>query len=293
MERKYSLGLYEKAMPSSLTWEEKLDFCKEAGFDFVEFSLDATKEKMSRLDWNDEQIKEVRQAISKTSVGFTSMNVSALRAYPLGSTELDISNKAVEILEKSIVLAYKLGIRLVQFAAYDVVEGDSTEETRKVFLNNLRKVVETCEKYSVVLSFETMNSGYVTNVTNAMEIVNKVNNPYLQFYPDLGNLINCSSYNPSYDGNNNVVVEDLKKARGHIVACHIKETNSRRERRIEFGSGDDFTQYEKHLMCLKELGCRIFMAEFWDNETDYRSRICGVSDFLRKKLDSVFEIDRQ
>ena len=35
MERAYTLGLYEKAMPSDLTWREKLLTAKEAGFDFA------------------------------------------------------------------------------------------------------------------------------------------------------------------------------------------------------------------------------------------------------------------
>jgi len=35
---KYQLGLYEKAMPGSLSWVEKLQAAKEAGFDYVENS---------------------------------------------------------------------------------------------------------------------------------------------------------------------------------------------------------------------------------------------------------------
>ena len=38
--RAYTLGLYEKAMPSDLTWKEKLETAKEAGYDFVEISID-------------------------------------------------------------------------------------------------------------------------------------------------------------------------------------------------------------------------------------------------------------
>ena len=36
----YSIGLYEKAMPNTLTWKEKLEAAKEAGYDFVEISID-------------------------------------------------------------------------------------------------------------------------------------------------------------------------------------------------------------------------------------------------------------
>ena len=48
--KKYTLGLYEKAMPSVLGWDEKLISAREAGFDFVEISIDETDEKLDRLN---------------------------------------------------------------------------------------------------------------------------------------------------------------------------------------------------------------------------------------------------
>ena len=48
--KEYALGLYEKAMPKELSWKEKLLAAKEAGYDFVEISIDETEEKLARLD---------------------------------------------------------------------------------------------------------------------------------------------------------------------------------------------------------------------------------------------------
>ena len=31
----YRIGLYEKAMPSELTWEERLESAKDAGYDYI------------------------------------------------------------------------------------------------------------------------------------------------------------------------------------------------------------------------------------------------------------------
>ena len=55
--KKYTLGLYEKAMPSVLGWDEKLISAREAGFDFVEISIDETDEKLSRLDMTKEELE--------------------------------------------------------------------------------------------------------------------------------------------------------------------------------------------------------------------------------------------
>ena len=36
--RAYTIGLYEKAMPKELSWREKLEAAKDAGYDFLEIS---------------------------------------------------------------------------------------------------------------------------------------------------------------------------------------------------------------------------------------------------------------
>ena len=45
----YYLGLYEKSMPNTLSWEEKLEVVKEAGFDYLEMSIDETEENLQDL----------------------------------------------------------------------------------------------------------------------------------------------------------------------------------------------------------------------------------------------------
>ena len=48
------VGLYEKALPKTLTWEEKLIATRQTGFDFLEISIDDTDERITRLDWSTE-----------------------------------------------------------------------------------------------------------------------------------------------------------------------------------------------------------------------------------------------
>ena len=37
-------------MPNTLSWEEKTESGKKAGFDYLEMSIDETEEKLARLD---------------------------------------------------------------------------------------------------------------------------------------------------------------------------------------------------------------------------------------------------
>ena len=59
-QKKFRLGIYEKAMPASLDWEARLQKAKEAGFDFVEISIDESDERRARLDWSDQEIYRIR-----------------------------------------------------------------------------------------------------------------------------------------------------------------------------------------------------------------------------------------
>ena len=61
--KEYYLGLYEKSMPNTLSWEEKLKVVKEAGFDYLEMSIDETEEKLARLDQSVDGIKNANDVL--------------------------------------------------------------------------------------------------------------------------------------------------------------------------------------------------------------------------------------
>lgn len=49
--RKHKIGIYEKALPKNISWQNRLSIAKACGFDFVEISIDETDERLARLDW--------------------------------------------------------------------------------------------------------------------------------------------------------------------------------------------------------------------------------------------------
>lgn len=144
--KEYMLGLYEKSMPNELTWREKLLCAREAGFDFVEISIDETEEKLARLDSSKEERLDMVKAMFEVGVPIRTMCLSGHRKYPIGSSDEKIRNRGLEIMEKAIDFAYDLGIRIIQLAGYDVYYEESTEETREMFKVNLAKCVQMAEK---------------------------------------------------------------------------------------------------------------------------------------------------
>ena len=280
--KEYRLGLYEKAMPATLSWEEKLKVVKDSGFNYLEMSIDETDEKIKRLTYTQEQLQEIVEAMYKTGIKIESICLSAHRKYPFGSHDEHIRKRSIEIMEQAIEFASKLGIRLIQLAGYDVYYEKGDKQTKALFEENLKKAVNLAAKKGILLGFETMETPFMDTVEKAMYYVSMVNSPYLGVYPDIGNLKNASLL---YDTSVN---EDLKKGKSHIIAAHLKETVPGKYREIPYGSGH--SEFIDNIQVLKELGVRMFVGEFWyKGEENWYEIIQESYRFLNDKLSKGFE----
>lgn len=255
MDRAYTLGLYEKAMPAELSWKEKLEAAKEAGFDFVEISIDETDAKLARLEMTKEERLALLGVMKETQVPIRSMCLSGHRKYPLGSSDPAVRARSLEIMEKAIGLAEDLGVRIIQLAGYDVYYEESTEETRAYFLENLKKATEMAARAGVLLGFETMETEFMNTVEKSMKYVDIVSSVYLNVYPDIGNTTNAAK---TYGTD---VLDDLRTGKGHLVAMHLKETKPGLFREIPFGEGH--VDFESAIRTAWELGIRRYVTEFW------------------------------
>ncbi|MDY4697824.1 MAG: L-ribulose-5-phosphate 3-epimerase [Selenomonas montiformis] len=276
----YQLGLYEKSMPGDLTWAEKLQAARNAGFDYVEMSIDETDAKLARLDMNDGEIDAVRAAMRATGVPFRSICLSGHRKFPLGCPDKQKQDRSLEIMQKAIALAAKLGVRTIQLAGYDVYYEEGTDKTRADFLQNLRKAADMAAAEGIQMGFEPMETPFMDTVEKAMDYVRQVDSPYLGVYPDSGNITNAALL---YAGD---VADDLETGRGHIVAVHLKETVPGKYREIPFGTGH--VDFQKIVDKSWQLGVRRFVGEFWyDPQTDWREELQKANDFLRSYLDKA------
>ena len=278
--KEYTLGLYEKSMPNSLSWEEKLNCAKECGFDTLEVSIDETDEKLARLDMTAEERRQLVELMFKCGIEIRTMCLSGHRKYPLGSSDEPTRNKGMEIMKKAIDLASDIGVRIIQLAGYDVYYEEGNEETRRYFEENLKKSVEMAANKGVILAFETMETEFMNTIEKAMEFVKLVNSPYLQVYPDCGNITNAAlDYGTS-------PIEDFETGRGHISAVHLKETVPGKFREITFGTGH--VNFEEIIKKSWELGVRKFTAEFWYvGNDDWKDVIKNTKAFMDEKFKNV------
>ncbi len=256
----YSIGLYEKSMPSDLSWREKLQAAKDAGYDYVELSIDATEEKIGRLDMTKEERFDLIQAMYEIGLPIRTMCVSALTKYSLGNDKEDYCRRGMEILEKSIQLADDLGVRV----------------------ENLKKGAQMAERAGVILGLETMENEFMNTVEKAMKYVVLCDSNYLKVYPDIGNLTNAAVQYKSD------VLEDMELGRGNITSLHLKETVPGKYREIPYGTGH--VDFEAAIAKAWDLGIRRYVTEFWykgneDWKEDLNFAIHMMSEILDRQTE--------
>lgn len=276
--KQYTIGLYEKAMPSTLTWKEKLEAAKEAGYDFVEISIDETDEKLARLEWTKEERLELVRTMYETGMPIRSMCLSGHRKYPLGSNDPQMRARGMEIMEKALYLADDLGVRIIQLAGYDVYYEESSEETERLFDQNLKKAVEMASALGIVMGFETMETHFMNTVEKSMKYVKRNQSPYLNVYPDCGNITNAAV------SQGKDVLDDIDTGRGHMAAMHLKETKPGVFRDMLFGDGH--VEFERIIPKAWEHGIRRYVTEFWYlGAEDWKKDLAESNRKMRTVLD--------
>lgn len=274
----YAIGLYEKAMPTGLSWWERLECARECGYDFVEISIDETEGRLSRLDWSPDERYDLVSTMQKVGLPIRSMCLSGHRKYPLGSADPAVRARSLEIMEKAIQLADDLGIRVIQLAGYDVYYEESTAESKALFLENLRTAATMAQAKGVTLGFETMETDFMNTVWKSMFYVRAVDSPYLGVYPDSGNLTNAAVAAKTD------VLDDLESGRGHLVALHLKETVPGVFREVPFCTGH--VDFPAIIAKAWELGVRRYVTEMWDVGSDsWKEDIRFACAHMSKLLD--------
>jgi L-ribulose-5-phosphate 3-epimerase len=116
-----------------------------------------------------------------------------------------------------------------------------------------------------------METDFMNTVQKAMCYVRLFDSPFLQVYPDIGNIRNAAE---NY-------IDDIRCGAGHIVAAHLKETKDGIFRDLEYGQGR--VDFGGSVHELRRLGVGMFTCEFWyDNKTDPLTYILRNKNYLEE-----------
>jgi L-ribulose-5-phosphate 3-epimerase len=269
------LGLYEKALPESFSWEEKFLSARDAGYSFIELSIDESDERIARLEWDDNKKRDLRDLSEKTGIPLLSICLSANRRFPIGSSHKDIQKRGVEIIMGAIRFAFQMGIRIVQVSGYDVLTGErSTDLSRETFRRNLKKCLKAAALSGVMLAIENVDSESADSLDRLMQYVDDIDSPWLQLYPDIGNLTAMDQD----------VIKQIKDYGNHIAAVHIKDTMPKVVRNIPFSDGN--VDFISAFDALSDIGfCGPMLLEMWaDKSKDNLATIKASREWVVSKM---------
>ena len=280
MYKNYQIGAYEKAFPNKTSIYDMLSLSRKFNYDFFEISIDRTEQRISRL-YEKKFWEECIDASRNSGIPIGSMCLSALSTYTMGNADVGISNRAMDILEKAIVFSCELGIRVIQIPGCDMPKNEQhTQVSKELYIKNLKCATEMASSYGICLAIENMEDGFMDTVQKTMEYIKLINSPYLQLYPDSGNI---TSANKIY---NTDINDDMGHGIGHYIALHLKETKPNKYGGLFYGDGHvDFQLMVRNAW---RLGVRRFVMEYWYTGNDlWKEDLMKASEMCRRWISNA------
>lgn len=274
------VGIYEKALPKDLSWPQRFEAAQNAGYDFLEISVDETPERMARLDWSVAERLDFLRASRESGMPVPSLCLSGHRKIPFGSADPSIRKQAEEFMVKGIRFASDTGVRVIQLAGYDVYYETASRDSRQRYLEGMENALECAARHQVMLSLEIMDTTFLNSITKYLVLKESLPSPWFTVYPDLGNL--------SAWGND--VAHELALGINHIIGVHVKETKPVLPgfpgafRDIPFGEGTvDFVHCFQTLKELRYAGP--FLIEMWTEKAqDPLKEIAAARKWIGDKM---------
>ncbi len=252
------IGIYEKALPKNLDWPQRFEAARNAGYDFLELSVDETPQRMARLDWSLAERLAFFRTTRECGMPVPSLCLSGHRKIPFGSADPAIRAEAADFMEKAIRFASDTGIRVIQLAGYDVYYEPSSRESGERYCEGMARALEVAAQHQVMLALEIMDTSFLNSISKYLMLKERLPSPWLTVYPDLGNLTAWG----------NDMTRELSAGIHHIVGVHVKETRPVGPgfpgafRDVPFGQGTvDFVHCFKTLHGLGYAGP--FLVEMW------------------------------
>ena len=227
-----SLGIYEKALvgndlATGSHWRRFLEQVPAAGFSYLDLSIDESPARQARLDWGPAQCRRVRDAADDVGTSIGGICLSVHRRVGPGSADPQVRRRAREVMTRGLQVSHDLGAPVIQVAGYYAYYEQPHPDAERWYTQMLADAVPLAARLGVVMGIENVDGADVVSITKAMEIVRAVDSPYLQVYPDLGNIAE-QGLDPAVE---------LAAGAGHMIAMHAKDVRRGEPRRVEMGTG--------------------------------------------------------
>src|SRR5699024_10412807 len=113
------------------------------------------------------------------------------------------------------------------------------------------------------------------SIRDCTEVIRDVKSPWLQLYPDIGNLV----------ANGYSLESQLQNIAKHTLSVHLKDTKINEFRRVPFGEGE--VDFKLVADLLRTDGyCGNFTIEMWNDGDQHSLEIANRTlDFIKNEMD--------
>ncbi len=251
------LGVYEKALRWNGSWPALFEQVARAGFAFVDLSVDESPEREARLSWTAAERAEIRAAANAAGVAIGGLCLSIHRRIAPGSADPAVRARARQVLVDGIDLCADLGIPVLQLAGYFAYYEEPNARAREHYVDCLRTGARHAARRGVLLGIENVDGTDIVSISAAMTVVDEIDSPWLQLYPDIGNIAE-----QGLD-----VTAELRRGQGHMLAMHAKDVRRGEPRRVPMSEGIvDWDEAFAELARQRWSGR--LMIEMWNDEAD-------------------------
>lgn len=272
------LGIYEKALvggplEGADDWRAFLAQVPQAGLSFIDLSIDESAQRQARLGWDASYCRLVRGAAEAVGTTIGGLCLSIHRRIAPGSADPDTRLRARQVMARGLRVCHDLSVPVLQVAGYYCYYEDPNPDAEHWYRQMLADAAPLAARLGVVMGIENVDGTDVTSVRKAVELVREVDSPYLQVYPDLGNIAE-QGLDPRVE---------LEAGRGRMVAMHAKDVRPGEPRRVEMGTGVVDWDLSLQLLAHQHWAGRL-MIEMWnDDAPDSLARCRAARAFIEER----------
>ena len=153
-----TLGIYEKALVGNPLatdddWRRFLNQVPEAGFSFVDLSVDESEERMARLGWDQRRRRMVRHCVEATETAIGGVCLSVHRRIGPGSADPAVRQRAREVMGEGLQLCHDLGAPVLQVAGYYCYYEQMNDHAEQWYTDLLLDAVPMAARLGVCLLY--------------------------------------------------------------------------------------------------------------------------------------------
>ena len=245
-------------------WKEEFPIAKKLGLDCIEFILDLNDHHNNPL-MSDEGLNEIASISEETDVKVLSVCADCFMDAPLHSSNQEISDQSLKILNKLINNSSFLGIKDIVIPCVDQSSLNDKDD-RDRLIQVLKKLLNRIEKKDVNLSLETDLAPDIF-----LELLSAIDSRKVTVNYDIGN-----SASLGYD-----LKKELETYGYKISDIHIKDRIINGSS-VELGLGDaDFKSFFLHLKKYNYEGPFIMQAYRDDEGLEiFKKQFKSIKKFL-------------